>query len=166
MLRRQRILFNNLKTPPPPRRSNNVTAISPSLASQGGGTTTSAFHSASKQDLEATSDPLDLSSSPGMLSAMSQINQSSAFLAAKAFLIATGLVAVGGVAFTWAVKTTLGVENVFSSYILFHCFFSLNSDFFCFLFCLVGSGVWSKDTIDIPNDSPRFKITTIQTSRN
>jgi len=39
------------------------------------------------------------------------MNQSTAFLAAKAFLIATGLVAVGGVAFTWAVKTTLRVEN-------------------------------------------------------
>jgi len=39
------------------------------------------------------------------------MNQSTAFLAAKAFLVATGLVAVGGVAFTWAVKTTLGVEN-------------------------------------------------------
>jgi hypothetical protein len=43
---------------------------------------------------------------------MSQMNQSTALLAAKAFLIATGLVAVGGVAFTWTVKTTLGVENV------------------------------------------------------
>jgi len=39
------------------------------------------------------------------------MNQSTAFLAAKAFLIATGLVAVGGVTFTWAVKTALGVEN-------------------------------------------------------
>jgi len=40
------------------------------------------------------------------------MNQSTALLAAKAFLIATGLVAVGGVAFTWVVKTTLGVEDV------------------------------------------------------
>ena len=134
MLRRQRILFNSLKTPPPPRRSNNATTISPSLASLGGGTTTSAFPSTSKQDLEATSEPSDLSLSPGMLSAMSQINQSSAFLAAKAFLIATGLVAVGGVAFTWTVKTTLGVENVkFSSYILF--FFGILMILFYILFC-------------------------------
>lgn len=43
---------------------------------------------------------------------MSQMDQSATLLAAKALLIATGLVAVGGVAFTWAVKTTLGVENV------------------------------------------------------
>ena len=40
------------------------------------------------------------------------MDQSATLLAAKALLIATGLVAVGGVAFTWAVKTTLGVENV------------------------------------------------------
>jgi hypothetical protein len=53
-----------------------------------------------------------MSSSPGIGEVMSQMNQSTAFLAAKAFLIATGLVAVGGVAFTWAVKTTLRVENV------------------------------------------------------
>jgi hypothetical protein len=53
---------------------------------------------------------------------MSQMNQSSAFLAAKAFLIATGLVAVGGVAFTWAVKTTLRVENVIFNE-SFHLFF-------------------------------------------
>jgi len=39
------------------------------------------------------------------------MNQSTAFLAAKAFLIATGLVAIGGITFAWAVKTTLGVEN-------------------------------------------------------
>ena len=54
------------------------------------------------------------------------MDQSSALLAAKALLIATGLVAVGGVAFTWAVKTTLGVENVnFNA--SFH-FFLLHSD--------------------------------------
>ena len=45
------------------------------------------------------------------------MNQSTAFLAAKAFLIATGLVAVGGITFTWAVKTTLGVENVNSFFV-------------------------------------------------
>jgi len=39
------------------------------------------------------------------------MNQSTALLAAKAFLIATGLVAVGGVTFMWAVKTALGVED-------------------------------------------------------
>jgi len=46
-----------------------------------------------------------------LISAISQMNQSTALLAAKAFLIATGLVAIGGVTFTWAVKTTLGVED-------------------------------------------------------
>ena len=40
------------------------------------------------------------------------MNQSTALLAAKAFVIATGLVAVGGVTFMWAVKTALGVEDV------------------------------------------------------
>lgn len=39
------------------------------------------------------------------------MNQSTALLAAKAFLIATALVAVGGFTFTWAVKRTLGVED-------------------------------------------------------
>ena len=85
---------------------------------------------------------------------MSHVNQSTAFLAAKAFLIATGIVTVGGVMFTWAVKTALGVENVkFPSFL------------FCiliyFILILVGSGVWSKDEIYIPDDSPRFKITII-----
>jgi hypothetical protein len=47
-----------------------------------------------------------------VISAMSQMNQSTAFLAAKAFLVATSLVAVGGITFTWAVKPTLRVENV------------------------------------------------------
>jgi hypothetical protein len=124
MLHRHRISFNNLKTPPPPRRSgSNTTSLSLTLR----GNTTSAFPSTSKQGLGATSDI----SSPGMgetISAISQINQSTAFLAAKAFLIATSLVAVGGVTFTWAVKTTLGVENV-----IFLIFFSfLSSDFLIF----------------------------------
>ena len=111
MLHRQRISFKILKTPPPPRRSNTTSSSLTSLR----GTPTSAFPSTSKQGLGATSEPSDISSSPGMgeiISAMSQMNQSTAFLAAKAFLVATGLVAVGGVTFTWAVKTTLGVENV------------------------------------------------------
>jgi hypothetical protein len=46
-----------------------------------------------------------------LMSAISQMNQSTALLAAKAFIVATGLVAVGGVTFTWAVKTALGVED-------------------------------------------------------
>ena len=127
MLHRQRISFNNLKTPPPLRRSNGT---SPSLTSLRG-TTASAFPSTSKQGLEATSEPSDMSSSPGMgevISAISQMNQSTAFLAAKAFLVATGLVAVGGVVFTWAVKRTLGVENV-NFNLSSHTFF-LYSEFF------------------------------------
>jgi hypothetical protein len=78
-------------------------------------TATSGLPSTPKQGLGATSEPSDFSS-PGMgelISAISQVNQSTALLAAKAFVVATALVAVGGVTFTWAVKTTLGVEDVF-----------------------------------------------------
>ena len=51
------------------------------------------------------------------------MNQSTAFLAAEAFLIATGLVAFSGITFTWTVKTTtLGVENVFLFSFLFYLF--------------------------------------------
>ena len=126
MLHRQRISFNNLKTPPPPRRSN--TASSPTLLRD---TTASGFSSTSKQGLRTTSELSDVSPSPGMgvVSAMSQMNQSTAFLAVKAFLIATGLVTVGGVVFTWAVKITLGVENV-NFNVSFHFSFFLHSDFF------------------------------------
>ena len=57
------------------------------------------------------------------------MNQSTAFLAAEAFLIATGLVAFSGITFTWTVKTTtLGVESVF----LF--LFSLSFPFYLFVF--------------------------------
>ena len=47
-----------------------------------------------------------------MLSALSHVNGSSAILAAKAFMIATGLVAIGGTAFIWTVKEALGVKDV------------------------------------------------------
>jgi hypothetical protein len=108
MLHRHRISFKNLKTPPPPRRSNATSSSLTSLR----GTTTSASPSTPNQGLGATSEPSDISSSPGISEVISQMNQSTVFLAAKAFLIATSLVAVGGVTFIWAVKTTLGVENV------------------------------------------------------
>jgi len=112
MLNRQRIGKNTLqfslktsqKTPPPPRRSTTTT-------------TPSTLRTTSKEGLAETtleSSDSSSSSSPGlreMISAISQMNQSTALLAAKAFFIATGLVAIGGITFTWAVKTTLGVED-------------------------------------------------------
>jgi len=97
-----RISLKNSQAPPPPRRSNTT------LTPLRGTITTS---STSKQDLGATSEHSDASSSLGIMYAISQMNQSTALLAAKAFLIATGLVAFGGVTFTWGVKTTLGVED-------------------------------------------------------
>ena len=51
------------------------------------------------------------------------MNQSTALLAAKAFFIATGLVAIGGITFTWAVKTTLGVEDVYMFFLFLSIFF-------------------------------------------
>jgi hypothetical protein len=71
-----------------------------------------------------------------LISAISQMNQSTALLAAKAFLIATSLVAVGGITFTWAVKTILGVEDVFFSYS------SRPPTSSKFDFVFIGSGVW------------------------
>ena len=138
MLRRHRCGKNTLRTslknsqtPPPPRRSNTVltsvhgTTIHPSAPASASSSSTP------KRGLGTTSEPSD-TSSPGMrelISAISQMNQSTALLAAKAFLIATGLVAIGGVTFTWAVKTTLGVNDVtFLSSL--HFFFFLNSKYF------------------------------------
>lgn len=95
-----RISLNSLKSPPPPRRSSST------LSPRHGAT--------ASQQTTSESEPSDFSSSPGLVSALSQINQSSALLAAKAFIVATGLVAVGGVTLTWAVKATLGIQDVFS----------------------------------------------------
>ncbi|KAF8801742.1 hypothetical protein BYT27DRAFT_7261654 [Phlegmacium glaucopus] len=114
ILRRQqatalRISPKNTQTPPPRRSATMLTPL------RGPSTTPSPISlPISKQGLGTTSEPFDASSSPGtggLISALSQMNQSTALLAAKAFLIATGLVAVGGITFTWAVKTTLGVED-------------------------------------------------------
>ena len=159
MLNRQRVGMNTLRVslknsqiPPPPRRSNTT------LTSLRSTTTTSAFSSTSKQGPAGTTSESSESSSPGMgelISAISQMNQSTALLAAKAFLIATGLVAVGGVAFTWAIKTTLKVEDVYSPCIFIFIFFNSH------LFFWLGSGVWSKNAIYIADDIPQFKITII-----
>jgi len=46
------------------------------------------------------------------MSAVSQINMSTGMLAAKAFAIATGIVALGGAALVWSVKEVLGVKDV------------------------------------------------------
>lgn len=59
---------------------------------------------------------------------MSQLNLGTAMFAGKAFLIATGLVTIGGGLFAWAVKTVLGVEHVRFSYLFrsFVTFFLLS----------------------------------------
>lgn len=101
----------NAATPPPRRRL---------VSAQDGGT--------SVADLRArlvarASTPTNVSlkaespqdeTSPGLgslMSAMSQLNLSNAMFAGKAFLIATGLVTVGGGLLAWGVKTALGVNE-------------------------------------------------------
>lgn len=121
MLRRQRCGKNILRTSlknsqtPPPRRSNTVlTSVRGTTIHPSAPVSAPSSSSTPKRGLGTTSEHSD-TSSPGMrelISAISQMNQSTALLAAKAFLIATGLVVIGGVTFTWAVKTTLGVKDV------------------------------------------------------
>lgn len=55
------------------------------------------------------------------MSAVSRVNMSTGMLAAKAFAIATGIVALGGAALVWSVKEALGVKDV-SIFSLFHSF--------------------------------------------
>ncbi|KAF8337295.1 hypothetical protein F5887DRAFT_984707, partial [Amanita rubescens] len=58
-------------------------------------------------------EPTESSSEhPSLFTALSHADTSTALFAAKAFGIATLLVALGGVGITWTVKTTTGVDNM------------------------------------------------------
>jgi hypothetical protein len=58
-------------------------------------------------------EPTESSSEhPSLFTALSHADTSTALFAAKAFGIATLLVALGGFGITWTVKTTMGVDNV------------------------------------------------------
>ncbi|KAF8325709.1 hypothetical protein F5887DRAFT_1201345, partial [Amanita rubescens] len=58
-------------------------------------------------------EPTESSSEhPSLFTALSHADTSTALFAAKAFGIATLLVALGGVGITWTVKTTMGVDNM------------------------------------------------------
>jgi hypothetical protein len=111
MIRRQRgaALRVSLKNsaPPPPRRSSSTAAnFDPKSITAG---------SASPSTTEVVESFSSEGASPGigeMMSALSRMNASSALMAAKAFGIATALVAVGGMGLMWGVKTTLGVNDV------------------------------------------------------
>jgi hypothetical protein len=110
MVRKQRgaALRVSLKNsaPPPPRRSSSTAAKFDPKSITGG--------SASPSTTEVV-ESFSEGASPGiseMMSALSRMNASSALMAAKAFGIATALVAVGGMGLMWGVKTTLGVNDV------------------------------------------------------
>lgn len=105
ILRRQRVVLRGTlqgSAAPPPRRALSKT-----------GQSLRPYHAA--QSAENKSASLSDDASPGtgeLLAAISRVDFSSAMFAGKAFAIATGLVAVGGVALTLAVKTFMGVQDV------------------------------------------------------
>ncbi|KAF8165644.1 hypothetical protein B0H34DRAFT_787095 [Crassisporium funariophilum] len=108
MLRRQRggALRTALKesSAPPPRRG----AVGAAGPMRGSGSST--VSTSAQETVVESSD----SSSPGvgeLMSAIGRMDFSTAFMAGKAFAIATGLVAVGGFGLTWAVKVTMGVQD-------------------------------------------------------
>lgn len=83
---------------PPPRRATASLGHSPAVQST---------------ENKATSLSHNVSPRTGeLLAAISRVDFSTAIYAGKAFAIATGLVAVGGVALTLAVKTFMGVQDV------------------------------------------------------
>ncbi|KDR80684.1 hypothetical protein GALMADRAFT_241065 [Galerina marginata CBS 339.88] len=104
MIRRQRgnVARISLKrsNAPPPRKASGPAAPLPISSSS---TQTASLHATIKETLNEENHSL--------MSALSRMNASSALLAAKAFAIATGLVAVGGLGMIWMVKTTLGVQD-------------------------------------------------------
>jgi len=127
MVRRQRgaALRVSLKNsaPPPPRRSSSTAANFDPKSITGG--------SASPSTTEVVESFSSEGASPGiseMMSALSRMNASSALMAAKAFGIATALVAVGGMGLMWGVKTTLGVNDVGA--LFFQMYFGSLNHFF------------------------------------
>lgn len=97
-------------TAPPPRKASGTAAALPLSSSGTTATTPISLHETIKESLNEDSTSL--------MSALSRMNSSSALLAAKAFGIATGLVALGGFGTVWAAKTTLGVQDVCLKFLL------------------------------------------------
>lgn len=91
---------------PPPRRT--ASSSSSSLRRPASLPTSPNTSLSVENNLSADPDQASLN----MMSALSHVNSSSAMLAAKAFAIATGMVAIGGAVFIWGVKETLGVKDV------------------------------------------------------
>ncbi|CAA7265063.1 unnamed protein product [Cyclocybe aegerita] len=116
VLRRQRASFKRLSlssssAAPPPRRGPATGSRTSSLPRTSGSTLE---HSTLQREVPifAESEPDRTSPSMGeMVSALSKLNASTAWMAAKAFTIATGLVTVGGVVLAWGVKEGMGVRD-------------------------------------------------------
>ncbi|KAF9531376.1 hypothetical protein CPB83DRAFT_848924 [Crepidotus variabilis] len=113
LLRRQRsvlrISLKDGKSAPPPRRAimsaeNGKMSSLPPLTPTANPPLPDNLFSSPDTEMEKAS-------LGDMMSGLSRMNKSSALMAAKAFAIATGLVAVGGAAFVWAVKERLGVRD-------------------------------------------------------
>jgi len=107
MIRRQRgaalrLSLKNTASPPPRRPSSTTANFDPKSITSG---------SAPVSTTEVVEAFSSEGASPGVGEMMSAMNASSAFMAAKAFGIATALVAVGGMGLMWGVKTTLGVND-------------------------------------------------------
>ncbi|KAF8881032.1 hypothetical protein CPB84DRAFT_1792102 [Gymnopilus junonius] len=108
MVRRQRtgVTRMSLKpgtSAPPPRRSSGPVGPVSSTSSASSTSQPISLHQSIKEALTEESASL--------MSALSRMNKASAILAAKAFAIATGLVAVSGFGLVWTVKTTLGIQD-------------------------------------------------------
>ncbi|EAU83047.2 hypothetical protein CC1G_08984 [Coprinopsis cinerea okayama7 len=117
MVRRQRNMVSKMSlhgsTAAPPRRlkaggggatAEETTARLKSLAAEPSSSRAVDFKMESASDSEG-------SGVGSMMSAMSRLNLQNALFAGKAFAIATALVAVGGTAFAWTVKSVMGVQD-------------------------------------------------------
>jgi len=103
-LRRQRVnVKKTLKgsaAPPPRRTTGRIGQQGPSYS-----------HAVQSTESNSTSSHNTSPRTGELLAAISRVDFSTAIYAGKAFAIATGLVAVGGVALTIAVKTFMGVQD-------------------------------------------------------
>ncbi|PPR06023.1 hypothetical protein CVT26_007502 [Gymnopilus dilepis] len=108
MVRRQRagvmrMSMRSGNTAPPPRRSSGPIAPLSSTTSASSTSQNVSLHQSIKEALSEESASL--------MTGLSRMNKSSGLLAAKAFAIATGLVAVGGFGMIWTVKMALGIQD-------------------------------------------------------
>ncbi|TFK19393.1 hypothetical protein FA15DRAFT_760066 [Coprinopsis marcescibilis] len=118
MVRRQRNLASKIglrssgfnATSPPPRRILGSTAPSTDVTTARlKALATTPVHSGEVK-MGAASDH-EKAGLGSLMSAMSKLTLSNAMFAGKAFAIATCLVAVGGTAFAWTVKSLMGVND-------------------------------------------------------